>query len=181
MLIKFTVSNTRSIGETLAFSAIATNDSTLPEALIDVPKYGIKLLKTMALFGANASGKSNVLKAMGDGMLFIVKEKEKPEGDSKRSVLLKNFHYSKNKIENKEKSILYSFDILLNDVYYNYTFEHNTIRVVSEILTSFAENDGVGEIIYSRKLNEEQKNDWFFCQSLENDERAILALKITTI
>jgi AAA15 family ATPase/GTPase len=87
MLIKFTVSNSRSIGEELVFSAIATNDNTLPEALIDVPKYGIKLLKTMALFGANASGKSNVLKAMGDAMMFIVKEKEKPEKDSKRPIL----------------------------------------------------------------------------------------------
>jgi uncharacterized protein len=68
MLIEFKVSNYRSIREEQTFSLVASNtDKELPSCVIE-PKLpglsGVKLLKGAALYGANASGKSNVIQAI---------------------------------------------------------------------------------------------------------------------
>lgn len=68
MLISFKVANYRSIREELVFSLVASNyDDSLPENLIPTDLAGLsktKLLKGAAIYGPNASGKSNVLGAL---------------------------------------------------------------------------------------------------------------------
>lgn len=69
MLIEFKVANYRSIREEQTLSMIASNYSDeLPQNLIScdhVPGMkGIKLVKAVALYGANASGKSNIVAAL---------------------------------------------------------------------------------------------------------------------
>jgi hypothetical protein len=68
MLIEFRVSNFRSIREEQTLSLVASNyEKELPEALIDRPLPGLsgmKFLSGAAIYGANASGKSNILKAI---------------------------------------------------------------------------------------------------------------------
>lgn len=64
MLIDFKITNYRSIREQQTLSLVAgaaAKDKSHPESLIDCD--GSKLLKTAAIYGANASGKSNVVKA----------------------------------------------------------------------------------------------------------------------
>lgn len=68
MIIDFTISNFRSIREPQTLSFEATNDSHLEDHFI-VKKGKYRLLKIATLLGANASGKSNVIKAF---MLFPV-------------------------------------------------------------------------------------------------------------
>jgi hypothetical protein len=73
MLIEFKVSNFRSIREEQKFSLVAENaDKDLPACVIDpgLPGLsGVRFLKGAAIYGANASGKSNILKAI----LFIAR------------------------------------------------------------------------------------------------------------
>jgi hypothetical protein len=68
MLIEFKVSNYRSIREEQTFSLVASNsDKELPSCVIerDLPSLsGVKFLKGAAIYGANASGKSNVVQAI---------------------------------------------------------------------------------------------------------------------
>jgi AAA15 family ATPase/GTPase len=68
MLIQIKVSNFRSIREEQTLSLVAENaDKTLPGNVIerDLPGLkGVRYLKGAALYGANASGKSNVLEAI---------------------------------------------------------------------------------------------------------------------
>jgi uncharacterized protein len=68
MIIEFKVANFRSIREEQTLSFIASNYSDeLPQNLIelDLPGMkGVRLVKAIALYGANASGKSNVLGAL---------------------------------------------------------------------------------------------------------------------
>jgi len=68
MLIEFKVANYRSIREEQSLSMIASADKELPQNLIScdhVPGMkGIKLVKAVALYGANASGKSNIVAAL---------------------------------------------------------------------------------------------------------------------
>jgi hypothetical protein len=73
MLIEFKVANFRSIREEQKFSLVAENsDKDLPACVIDpqLPGLsGVRFLKGAAIYGANASGKSNILKAI----LFIAR------------------------------------------------------------------------------------------------------------
>ncbi|MCH8540876.1 MAG: AAA family ATPase [Opitutales bacterium] len=68
MLIELKVANFRSIREEQIFSLVATNtDKELASCIIDrnLPGLsGVRFLKGAAIYGANASGKSNIIEAM---------------------------------------------------------------------------------------------------------------------
>ncbi len=61
MLISFTVGNFRSFAEPQTLSMVAAKDDAHPEHVVDCGTFG--LLRAAALYGANASGKSNLVKA----------------------------------------------------------------------------------------------------------------------
>jgi predicted ATP-dependent endonuclease of OLD family len=152
MLISFKVSNSRSIGKELEFSAIATDDTILPENTIDLPKYGIRILKTMALFGANASGKTNILQAFVDARNIIC-----TSNFNRKKI---SFPFNRNYSENRSKSVDYSFTFLIDETVYNYSFKHNQERILEELLTENIDAEKE-QTIYSRKFNTEtQKYEW---------------------
>ena len=64
MLLNFAVTNYRSIKERQVFSMLAVDGLPHEESLIH-SKEGISILPVAILFGANASGKSNILRAFG--------------------------------------------------------------------------------------------------------------------
>jgi predicted ATPase len=64
MLIDFEVENFRSYSERKRFSMVASSSVELPQNLILVPDLDLKLVRSAALYGPNASGKSNLLAAM---------------------------------------------------------------------------------------------------------------------
>lgn len=68
MLIEFKTANFRSIREEQTFSLVASNaDKELPDCVIDQPLpglAGVRFLKGAAIYGANASGKSNLIEAI---------------------------------------------------------------------------------------------------------------------
>ena len=76
MLIEFKVANFRSIREQQTLSLVASNaDKSLNGCVIERPLpglAGLRFLKGAALYGANASGKSNVIQAMGFLRDFVV-------------------------------------------------------------------------------------------------------------
>ena len=65
MLIEFSVENFKSIRDKITFSLLASADKSYPNnvAKIHLPK--IEKKKTSVIYGANASGKSNIIKAIG--------------------------------------------------------------------------------------------------------------------
>ncbi|MFM6399635.1 MAG: AAA family ATPase, partial [Planktothrix sp.] len=64
MLIEFRVANYRSIGEEQVLSLVpAPKQKEYSENIIQKGKH--QALNAVAIYGANASGKSNLLKAMG--------------------------------------------------------------------------------------------------------------------
>jgi AAA15 family ATPase/GTPase len=69
MLVEFGVENFRSIAVKQSLSMVARRDDSLSETLIKRDKQ--KFLPTAAIFGANASGKSNLLKALGFLRQFV--------------------------------------------------------------------------------------------------------------
>ena len=69
MLVEFRVANFLSFREEQVLSMVASKDDSHPENIIEGEKFN--LLKTAAVYGANASGKSNLIKAL-DCMINIV-------------------------------------------------------------------------------------------------------------
>lgn len=66
MLIELSISNYKSIAETQTFSMVASKLSDLNDNIFALtePNDAIELLKTAAIYGANASGKSNFIDAV---------------------------------------------------------------------------------------------------------------------
>lgn len=80
MIAEFTVKNFYSIRSEQKLSFIATSDSYMNEEYCYEVKDGVRLLKLGIIYGANASGKTNILCALSffrDMMSYIPKDKTK--------------------------------------------------------------------------------------------------------
>ena len=84
MIIEFTVENFKSIKYEQIFSLYTDNvGSHLPENAAKNPFPGdFSLLKSVGVYGANASGKSNLLKAFYALQWIAVRSKKLDDGDS---------------------------------------------------------------------------------------------------
>ena len=63
VLIRFRVRNFRSLKEEQELSLVASSLKDSPEAITQIDGLDLGLVRVAALYGANASGKSNVIKA----------------------------------------------------------------------------------------------------------------------
>ena len=128
MLISFTVENYRSFAEEQTLSLEAVKDDTHPDHVANRGKFS--LLKSIAVYGSNASGKSNLLKAF-DFMANFVKNSatEMNLGDPISGAN----HY---RLDKARFGMPCSFDIriLLNETEYQYGFSVSKERVHDEWL-----------------------------------------------
>src|SRR5947207_3360288 len=70
MLIEFRIGNFRSFNEPQTFTLVASSDQKHPDNCIPFGK--LQLLKSAAVYGANASGKSNLFKAIDFMRRFVL-------------------------------------------------------------------------------------------------------------
>lgn len=111
MLIRFNVENFSSFNENQEFSMIAGQGRNKSDRLFI--GNSIKLIKFAAIYGANASGKSNLIRAMG-----FAKEIITNKIPSNCEV-----YYSKTSRENKNRKSYFEFEIELDNKFYSYGFE----------------------------------------------------------
>ncbi|MCC6279482.1 MAG: ATP-binding protein [Saprospiraceae bacterium] len=85
MLVQFTVRNFKTFKEEAKLTLFASNyDKTTREEdnVFEVPKFGLRLLKSAVVYGANASGKTKLMDAAYFMKEFILKSsKESQQGD----------------------------------------------------------------------------------------------------
>lgn len=112
MLIQFIIDNFLSFGSRQEFSMFAGKTRAHQDRVVQGT--GKNILKFAALFGANASGKSNLTRAMAF-MDKTVEEGKLPEGSS--------LSYCRSNEKNKERATYFEVIIVLEDVYYSYGFE----------------------------------------------------------
>ena len=136
MLIEFKVSNFRSIREQQTLSLVADNlDKDMTDALIDrkLPGLsGLKYLKGAAIYGANASGKSNIIAAISFLAEFIKKSATKLEpGDSTE---VEPF-----KLDQASSSLPTSFEItfVADDIRFIFGVVLTAKRVIEEYLVAY--------------------------------------------
>lgn len=150
MLIYFKTSNNLSYQEEITFSMIGGNFTEYLENTIEIKKYKTKALKSTAIYGANASGKSNLLKAIANGVIFI----QNSFSDSMQFDKIFNL-YNKNNINNNNKCISYTFGILIYGIQFEYSFSLNKDRILEEHLLEYRTQKPIQH--FTRKFNS-QKN-----------------------
>ena len=150
MLIRFNVKNflsfsEREDGRTEEFSMLAGKVQKKKEHIYDDGK--IKLLKFAAIYVANASGKSNLVKAIDFMKETIINGL--PKGHTEK--------YCRVKSENKAKESYFEFEIKLKEKYYSYGFEVvlSESRFVSEWLVELKSNNRE-KIIFNRDIQNEK-------------------------
>lgn len=146
MLIRFNVKNFLSFSErednkTEEFSMIAGKVRSKREHIYNNGK--LKMLKFAAVYGANASGKSNLVKAMEFMQRTVLVGL--PEGHTDK--------YCKISEDNKEKESYFEMEIILGEKYYAYGFEVilNQSKFVSEWLVELTA-DNKENLIFSRDI-----------------------------
>lgn len=146
MLIRFNVKNFLSFaakynGDSEEFSMIAGKPRNKKEHIYDDGK--IKVLKFAAVYGANAAGKSNLVKAMNFMRETIILGL--PKGCTEK--------YCKINPDNKDKESYFELEILLGGKYYAYGFEVilNQGRFISEWLVELG-NDNSERILFERDI-----------------------------
>lgn len=82
MLLEFSVANYRSIKERVTISMVASNDDTFSQNTFPPTNPSkLSLLKSVGIYGPNASGKSNLIKALAFMENFVCNSARGQEGD----------------------------------------------------------------------------------------------------
>jgi len=129
MIINFSIQNFGSIKDKQTLSFEADRSSHLEDYYI-IKKNGLRLLKLGLIYGANASGKTTILKAL-QFLRDIVLE---PEVKKTEPLNFKPFLFDK--VSSKENTIL-SIDFLQKEKRYFYEVEFNEIAIVKETLNHY--------------------------------------------
>ena len=115
MLVRFSVGNFCSYNEHQTISLISGNVKNHSERLYVTRDF--KLLKFAAIFGANASGKSNIIKAVQFAGNILIYGANSPFADSNR------YNYHRLNHSNKNKNSYFEFELLVDGEVYAYGFE----------------------------------------------------------
>ncbi|MCX6381176.1 MAG: ATP/GTP-binding protein [Armatimonadetes bacterium] len=144
MLIQFSVENFLSFQKRTILSLVATNDAAHPTHLIEHPSVKARrLVRAIALYGANASGKSNLIKAMKFAQNLIVKGTP-----SRESIPFTPFKLG----SSQNLPSRFQFVFLSRGVEYIYGFAVNASRIVEEFL--YAKPNGK-EVKYFERITSE--------------------------
>ncbi|EJK6692981.1 ATP-binding protein [Campylobacter coli] len=154
MLIEFRVENFLSIQDEQVLSMVASSDNTFLTSHTNNDKK-LKLLKSSVLYGANASGKSNIIKALAIMKKIVISSANGQRGDKLPIIpfLLGN---------EDNKSTKFEIIFIQNDTKYQYGFILNSEKILEEWLLVFGESNRAQkwfERIYNEK---EEKYNYSF-------------------
>ena len=127
MLIEFKVSNFLSIKEEVVLSLDSTSSKNLPNNIFNEMDYS--LLKSTVIYGANASGKSNLIKAI----FFAVAISQPDSSNFKIDTKINRTPFLLSK-KNKTEPSKFEFTFIKNNVRYVYGFSCNENGFVEEYL-----------------------------------------------
>ena len=133
MLIQFSVGNYLSFKETVTLSMVAANitakDKSLDANNIFEIDDNLSLLKSAAIYGANASGKSNLLAAFWFMQWFVLNSSKETQVDEE--INIEEFRLS---TETIHRPSFFEIIFILDKIQYRYGFEITKEKVISEWL-----------------------------------------------
>ncbi len=159
MLLNFRITNFRSINEMVELSMIPSDFKnpvnriikTNPNATKNKDYYG---LTSAAIYGPNASGKSNIVKALGAFRNFVKNSTDNKPNDTIK--LYNPFILCKG---NVLKPSCFSIDFLINNVLHIYSIEVFQKEIIAESLFYFPK--GLKVKVFERKKQEFSKGNGY--------------------
>lgn len=133
MIINFSVQNFGSIKDKQTLSFEADKSTHLENHYIINAKGGLRLLKLALIYGANASGKTTILKAMEFLRDLVLEPAEKKTDNLEFSPFLFD-------AETPKKNTIISIDFIQNEVRYFYEVELNKNAILREELNFYHPN-----------------------------------------
>jgi AAA15 family ATPase/GTPase len=162
MLIQFQVKNFRSLRHEQTLSMVATRGERAHEKnTFDSGLHGVpRLLKTTAVYGPNAAGKSNLLKALHFMQALVVNSASAAPGTP---VPYSPFNFARS---NRNQPTEFVIIFVEAKVRYEYAFKQNATRIIEERLTQYITNRG--RMLFRRRYNEKnRKDEWKFSPFLK--------------
>ena len=143
MLIEFNVQNFRSIKKEVTLSLVASPDRSLDNNLIETDLLRDNLLRSAVIYGANASGKSNVILAFS-----ILKNLVERSNTFQKGTKINFFPF---KLDKKYLSKPSKFEVVFikNNIKYIYGVSFNSEKIIDEYLYYYPE--GRKALIFERK------------------------------
>jgi uncharacterized protein len=164
MLIKFSVKNWMSFSEQASFSMIASRERQHKERVPWVDRYKIGILPVTVIYGGNASGKTNLFKALNFAKGFVVK------GTQLDSFIpVEQFRLDSDQV-NLPSS--FSFELLIGETIYEFSFVVTRKSVLEEKLIRISSSSE--KVLYHR-----MGDDPNFDASFEKDQFLQFAFKGT--
>lgn len=161
MLIEFSVTNFRSIRDTQTLSMAASKyDKELVETnCTETPVVGLpRLLRSAVIYGPNAAGKSNLLKALGFMQNFVLQSHSLQEG---AMINVAPFALSG---DTKDEPSEFEIFFMQDDIRYQFGFSVNRLRVIKEWLYSYPK--GRVKRLYERAFDPELNDYKWYDPSL---------------
>ena len=140
MLVRFLLKNWMSYKDEAELSLIATGEKQHVETLANIKKFRLKLLPVTAIYGPNASGKSNLVAGIGFAREFILKGLGVND-----SIPVRRFKLDDDGLK---APLEMQFDLLINELIYKFKFAVTAKAVVSESLT--VTNSSSEKVLYTR-------------------------------
>ncbi len=153
MLLQFSITNHRSIKETAIISMKAAADKTMKEVLIS-PDGKKELVPVMAIYGANAAGKSNVIHALLLMREMVCGSYAKPLKGAE--LPYEPFAFVDGQTEPTTFEIIYYYE----SIKYAYGFSFAKDRIISEYLYHWP--NGREALVFSR-----EKDEYEFRESIQ--------------
>ncbi|MEZ0295579.1 MAG: ATP/GTP-binding protein [Candidatus Methylacidiphilales bacterium] len=186
MLLDFQVSNFRAFAKPALFSLAASNydASSLPGNMITPKLPGIsriKFLRGAAVYGANASGKSNLIRA-----IFYLKRLVRQSYKSERGEELPHDPFLLNETSKHEPTLI-AIRFVAKGIRYHYELAFTAQRVLEESLSAFP--NGIAQLWFRRQWDEEKndyvyspdKSEYFIIRSIDKETSKENALFLSTL
>ncbi|WP_374460141.1 ATP/GTP-binding protein [Chryseobacterium taeanense] len=147
MIINFSVENFGSIKEKQTLSFLANKSDHLEDYYVIEPIKGLRLNKLALIYGANASGKTTVLKALD----FLRKICTEPFDKKTEKFDFEPFLFDENTPQQNTK---FELEFVQNEGRYFYEVELNKNCIVKERLYNFSPNKA---LVFERTTDEERE------------------------
>ena len=126
MIIDISIENFLSIKEKVTLSLEGSTSKRLEKNYFNIDEKE-KLLKSIAIYGANASGKSNIIKGFFNMLSMIISS-----GNFKPSQTIPFTPFLLD--ENLNETTKFEINLIIDEIKYNYFFSYNNNEIVEESL-----------------------------------------------
>ncbi len=141
MLVKFSVKNWMSFRDEVCFSMVASREKNHGVRVPRVSKYKTRILPVAGIYGGNASGKTNLIKALRFAKMLVVKGTQPKDSIPVEVFLLDEY--------SAQQPSRFTFELLVDETIYEYSFVVTRDAVLEEKLVLITATDE--KMLYARR------------------------------